>query len=185
MKNIESLVLKPYSFFGFKISSLSQVKKERILFMGLLMSLLLPLEVAAAIVAWETNGQVFSAFLLAACLGVNIYALIFMQFRFWPNIIVITLFGLLLIWYEVPLAIRMHYVSAEAANIVSWAYSEKVKTGSYPKDLSSYIYVHPEYAEYIRDYGSASDSFVVTYSISSREVSHAYTSERGWSYYPD
>lgn len=163
-----------------------KTKKDRILFTVLFLLALLPLEIAASIVAWETIGEITSGLLIIACIGFNLLAFFFSFRYFWPSIIAMLSFGLAIIWYQVTLVVRMHYVGAEAANIVHWAYSEKLKTGSFPPDLSGYVFLRPEYKKYIQRYEvKDKDRFSVDYYIETPTTPHGYGTEGGWSYYPD
>jgi hypothetical protein len=186
MDNIMPSILKNYPITqGSFIGTTKQVKKERFLALIILIAILWPLDIIASMVAWETAGEVASMYLIMLCICINIIGFLCLLLHFWSSVMVMVIFQLMLIGGQIFLAFRMHYVKAEAANIVSWAYSEKVKTGNYPKDLSNYVFLHPGYEKYIQDYGSSKDSFAVLYFITSPNVSHYYGSEKGWGYYPD
>jgi hypothetical protein len=188
MRNVASSILNHYPILGTsKIASESQIRKERLLSVGILFLILFPLEITAGIVAWETEGEGLRAIYILACIAVNTIAITLALTQVYlTSIIMMVAFGLLLIWHQVPLTIRMHYVGAEAANIVSWAYSERLKTGKFPENLSGYVYLHPGYAKYIQIYEAFdNDNFRVVYYVSSTDVSRQYSSEGGWYYYPD
>ena len=129
-----------------------KLKRDRIIFTLLLLLALLPLEITASIVARETYGEVTSGFLLMGCIGLNIFALALCVAHFWSGIIVMLSFGLLIIWWQIGLVLRMYNVGNEATNIVHWVYSERIKTGDFPKDLSEYVFLRPECKEYIQNY---------------------------------
>jgi hypothetical protein len=186
MDNIMPSILKNYPItHGSFLGSTKQIKKERILALIMLSAILWPLDIIAVAAALETKGGVPMVFLMTTLLVINFIGFLCLLLHFWSSMMVMVILQLMLIWGQISLVFRMHYVKAEAANIVSWAYSEKVKTGNYPKDLSNYVFLHPGYEKYIQDYGSSKDSFAVLYFITSPNVSHYYGSEKGWGYYPD
>jgi hypothetical protein len=186
MESINPSILKNYPITHRSLTGATkQVKKERILALFILIAILWPLDIIASMVAFETAGEVASYYLIMGCIFINFIGFLCLLLHFWSSVVVMVIFQLMLIGGQIFLAFRMHYVKAEAANIVSWVYSEKVKTGSYPKDLSNYVFLRPEYKKYIQDYGSSDNNFAILYYITSRNVSHHYDSEEGWGYYPD
>ena len=167
-------------------SSRKVSNKDKIAFAGALLLILVPLEIAASKAAYETLGAVTSMFLVIICIGFNFVALFAALLRFWLSMIAMTAFGLIVIWYQVTLVNRMHQVGAEASNIVTWAYSERLKTGSFPKDLSDYSFLRPECRKYIQSYDLLNkDRFSVVYYVGTTSTSHWYDSNDGWHYYPD
>jgi hypothetical protein len=186
MDNIMPSILKNYPItHGSFLGSTKQIKKERILALIMLSAILWPLDIIAVAAALETKGGVPMVFLMTTLLVINFIGFLCLLLHFWSSMMVMVILQLMLIWGQISLVFRMHYVKAEAANIVSWAYSERVKTGSYPKDLSNYVFLHPKYKECMQSYGSDEEGFTVIYYISSPNVSHYYTSGKGWGYYPD
>ena len=163
-----------------------KINKDRAISVGLLLLILFPIEVVALETAWETLGEVRSGFLLIGCIILNSFALFFSFVRFWPSIFLMSFLGIWIIWHQLILVVRLHYVGAEAANIVCWVYTERLKTGMFPDNLNDYNFTYPKYKQYIYDYKLFDKNhFRLTYYVGVSTTLHGYDSEGGWSYYPD
>jgi hypothetical protein len=164
------------------------VKNERCRFAVAVLAILLPLEIAACAVATETIGTVNGCYLFFACVAFNAVACFFAVVWFWRWMIAIISFGLVIIWWQVNLAFRMDRMASEAANIVSWAYSERVKTGAYPEALESgYTFLCSDCKGDITYTNlKSSDSFELTYHIASKSSYHWFRSSvSSWGYCDD
>ena len=162
--------------------------KDRIRLALLLLVVLLPIEIAGCAASYETLGEADSFMLICVCLLLNTFGFILCLARFWPSAVSMITFGLLFTGYQTFLVARMHIVATEAANIVGWAYSQKLKTGSYPEDLADYNFLDPDcvkFVDYVKFIDQNDEQFSVTYYVGTRSTRHWYNQQNGWSYYPD
>jgi hypothetical protein len=150
--------------------------------------ILLPLEIAACLFAYETFGEVDVALAFFVSLFFNLLAnWVCYYISFSSGIFIALSFGILFVSYQAVLGVRLYFLNLEAHNIVSWAYSEKEKTGSFPKDLTGYVLLYPSYQEYLQGYDTdGADHMSVYYYVGTEGTSHYYDTQRGgWGYYPD
>jgi len=160
-------------------------KIETILF-ALLITLLILLEVAFALLAYFTLGEVISSlYILPISLNL-LFVLLFFRRRH-VAVIGMIILALLLIPVQVVLGIEMARVQVEAARIVTYVYGYRDQTGRYPANLSEYVFHDPEmrphFGAYQRD--GEPPGFVLYYWAGSATNSYWYSSHTGWGYYPD
>ena len=62
-----------------------------------------------------------------------------------------------------------------------------MQTGAYPPDLSGYTFANPALQPYFHEYqpDAHGTGFVLSYYVGTPSTSHTFSSEDGWSYYPD
>ncbi len=161
-------------------------KTETILFV-LLTSLLVLVEVACALLAYFTLGEVMSSFYLLP-ISLNLFfALLFFRQHRRAAVAGIVVLALLIIPVQIILGIEVARVQAEAAHIVTYVYSYRDETGQYPMNLSEYVFhdpvLRPHFGTYQRD--SSPAGFVLYYWAGSATNSYWYSSHTGWGYYPD
>ena len=161
-------------------------KTETILF-ALLLSLLILVEVACALLAYFTLGEVMSAFYIVMISLLNLFcALLFFRHRRAAIVGVVSL-ALLIIPVQIALGIEVARVQVEAAHIVTYVYAYHDQTGQYPANLDAYTFHDPalrsRFGTYQRD--SAPAGFVLYYWAGSATNSYWYSSHTGWGYYPD
>jgi hypothetical protein len=149
--------------------------------------ILLSLEIAACLFVYETIGEVtvVLAFLMTLLFNVLAVSIYFASSQ--TGIFVALSFGILFVGHQAVLGVRLYFLNLEAQNIVSWAYSEKEKTGSFPKNLTGYVLLYPSYQEYLQGYDTdGADHMSVYYYVGTEGTSHYYDTRRGgWGYYPD
>ena len=160
-------------------------KVEVFLFL-LLVGVLVPLEVLCARLTFETLGEVTSLLYFTA-VGLN---LIFIVLAFRSRSLAalgVVLLALAIIPYQLYLGDRLFRVQAEASRIVTYAYEEKIATGDYPATLANYAFHDPDMEPFIQSYRVEQDGsgFSLYYRVGTENTSHSYTSQTGWSYYPD
>lgn len=161
-------------------------KTETILF-ALLLSLLILVEVACALLAYFTLGEVMSSlYILPISLNL-LFVLLFFRQHCRAAIVGIVTLGLLVIPMQAALGIEVARVQVEAAHIVTYVYGYRDQTGQYPANLSEYIFhdpaLRPHFGAYQRD--SMPAGFVLYYWAGSATNSYWYSSHTGWGYYPD
>jgi hypothetical protein len=160
-------------------------KTETILFV-LLLSLLILIEVACALLAYFTLGEVMSSFYLLP-IGLNLFFVLLFFRRRRVAVVGMIVLALLLVPVQVVLGIEVVRVQAEAARIVTYVYGYRDQTGHYPADLNEYVFhdleVRSHFGSYQRD--SAPPGFVLYYWAGSATNSYWYSSHSGWGYYPD
>jgi hypothetical protein len=149
---------------------------------------LISLEVDACYLAYETIG-VWTPYFLAWLSRFANYALLgFFCYRQRRGVLLGLLYLGLIYSYIAPLSIRWYYVDREAKQIISWAESEKARTGNYPEDLSGYVFRNPGNKEYIQYFANSYRSnfiFVINYTVSALSANHHYDSGYGWYYQVD
>ena len=160
-------------------------KTETILF-ALLLSLLILVEVACALLAYFTLGEVMSSFyFLPISLNLLFVLLFFRQRR--VAIVGMVILALLIIPVQVVLGIEVARVQVEAAHIVTYVYGYRDETGHYPANLHEYVFHDPEVRQHFGTYQRDSTplGFVLYYWAGSATNSYWYSSHTGWGYYPD
>ncbi len=160
-------------------------RTETILF-AFLISLLIVIEIACALLAYFTLGEVMSScYLLPISLNLLFVLLFFRRRR--VAVVGVIILALLLIPVQIVLGIEVVRVQAEAARLVTYVYGYRDQTGHYPANLDEYIFHDPEvrshFGVYQRD--SAPPGFVLYYWAGSATNSYWYSSHTGWGYYPD
>jgi hypothetical protein len=161
--------------------------KSEILPFILLTGALIPLEFLCALLAYETLGEITSGIYFIGIIGINLL-LIVLAFRYLTvSALGVVGLALLIIPYQIMLGNRLMRVQAETTRIVSFAYEQKAKSGTFPSDLSGYAFYDVEMKPYIQSYelGEVNKQFTVFYRIGTESSSHSYSSKDGWGYYPD
>lgn len=160
-------------------------KPERWIF-GMLMVVLVPLEVACGLLAYETLGEITSALYLIAT-GVNLLFVLLAIRHPTAAAAGALILGLLIIPYQAILGDRLVRVQGEAARIVGYAYEERLAEGGFPADLTDYAFHDPAMRPYIQSYRSdeTGGRFSLCFRVGTVSTSHCYTPELGWTYYPD
>lgn len=153
----------------------------------LLLSVLLPMEILCAFLAYETLGEIVSHLYLMAIVLWHVPLLVVALRR--PAIATIgaIVLALLIIPYQMVLGHRLMQVQAETTQIVTYLYEQKAQTGTYPTDLSDYAFENAATEAYIQQYqpDETGETFTVFYWVGTETTSHWYSSETGWGYYPD
>ncbi len=161
-------------------------RTETILFM-LLMAILVPLELLCASLAFHTLGEVTSRFYFIL-VGLNL-AFVILALRRWTAAAAIgaVVLAMAVLPYQLMLGDRLLRVQAEAAQIVSYAYEQKIATGQYPADLRGYEFHDPEMKPLIQEYrrDGTVGGFILAYRVGTESTSHLYSPQNGWTYYPD
>jgi hypothetical protein len=163
-----------------------KTKTENFLFV-LLLALLIPLELLCARLAYETLGEIISAFYFLSIIGLNLlFIILAFRYRAAAALGAVGL-ALLIIPYQIILGDRLIRVQAEASQIVSYVYEQKIQNGVFPSDLSCYIFHDPTMKTYIQNYqlDEVGKQFKVFYRVGTESTSHWYSSDTGWGYYPD
>lgn len=152
----------------------------------ILILILIPLEIIAALLAYETIGEIVSAFFFLLIL-INIPLLFIARISPKGVSIISLLIAIALVPYQLILAHRLYKIQSEATLIVTHIYETKIATGNYPTDLSTYKFNDPNTAPYIQryQYYPKQDAFILTFYVSTPNTSHWFDSRTGWGYYPD
>jgi hypothetical protein len=151
----------------------------------LALAILVPLEILAGHLAYETLGELDSAFLLMAVF-LNLPIALLALWRPLPGAVAGLVLGLLLIPEQVILGRRLVEVQREATAIVTYAYEVRAATGRFPEMLDGYAPIDERNLRQIQDYRVLEGGdFVVRYFVGTRYTSHWYSSATGWGYYPD
>jgi hypothetical protein len=160
-------------------------KTETILF-AFLMTLLILVEVAGALLAYFTMGEVMSSFYLVPISLNLLFVLLFFRHRRAAVVGAIGL-ALLLVPVQVVLGIEVARVQVEATRIVTYVYGYRDQIGHYPANLGEYVFHDPEVRQHFGAYqrDSAPPGFVLYYWAGSATNSYWYSSHTGWGYYPD
>lgn len=148
--------------------------------------LLILVEVACALLAYFTLGEVMSAFYILP-ISLNLFFVLLFFRRRRTAIVGIVILALLLIPVQVALGIEVARVQVEATHIVTYVYSYRDQMGQYPANLDAYTFRDPDmrshFGTYQRD--STPAGFVLYYWAGSATNSYWYSSHTGWGYYPD
>jgi hypothetical protein len=163
------------------------MKKAEWLPLALLFGTLVALEAVSAWLSWHTLGDIPSAlYWLALALNVPVACLAW--FHRPAAALVSVALALAIVPYQFALGHRWLRVQAEAANVVAYAYEQKLATGQYPADLSGYTFRDPSARPFIQGYSAGPrvpGGFQVTYCVGTPSTSHWYSPATGWGYYPD
>jgi len=168
-----------------KNQSLITPPKVRIV-VGLLFVCVVPIEVLCALLAYETLGEIDSAFyFMTIALNIPFFILAWKK-PFAGAIACVALAGLI-IPYQAYLGKRMIDVQAEATHMVAYVYSVKAETGEFPSNLIGYSYANSNTSRFFQRYNRfrGKARFAITYRIGKEGTSHWYDSKTGWGYYPD
>ena len=155
--------------------------------LALLLVVLVPVELICAAAAYETIGEVASAFYwFIIILGNGVVLVVALGSRAIAGTLAL-LVGLMIIPYQVVLMDRLSRIQTEAARIVAYAYETRLRTGAYPADLTGYTYADPPMRKFIQHYERSSwnGGFQLTYFVGTETASHWYSPDEGWMYYPD
>ncbi len=161
--------------------------RTEILLFALLMGVLIPLELLCALLAYETLGEITSYIYFMGIVGLNsLFIILAFRYRAAAALSAVLL-ALLIIPYQVILGQRLLRVQAEATHIVAFVFEQKVQSGAFPSDLSSYAFHDAEMKAYIKSYqlDEVREQFTVFYRVGTESTSHWYSSQNGWGYYPD
>jgi hypothetical protein len=85
---------------------------------------------------------------------------------------------------QVVLSRRLSRLRQEVLSIVAFANERKSSTGHFPSDLSGYRFQAWDLTDHLR-YRPQTDAFRVDYWVVQPGISHWYSTETGWGYYPD
>ena len=161
-------------------------KTETLLFV-LLLALLILVEVACALLAYFTLGEVLSSFYMVLIVPNLLFALLFFRHHRRAAVAGIVVLALLIIPVQLVLGLEVARVQVEAAHIVTYIYHYRDQAGQYPTNLSEYVFhdpaLRPHFGTYQRD--SSPAGFVLYYWAGSATNSYWYSSHTGWGYYPD
>lgn len=158
--------------------------KGRAIFL-ILLCVLVALELISAALAFETLGEVFRTYYLAA-IALNIL-FVFLAFRYLRVATAgAVVLALLIIPYQFWLGFRLWQLQNEAAAIVTYVYEQRLATEEYPAALDGYSFSNASLASHFRYQVDASDcEFRIDYHVGTSNTSHSYCPAFGWSYYPD
>lgn len=166
---------------------MARIRKETIIVFVLLLGVLIPLELFCAVLAYETIGEITSSLYVIGVIGLNLlFIVLAFRYRTVAALGVVVL-ALLVIPYQVVLGQRLLRVQAEVTHIVSYAYEQRIMSGEFPSDLSSYAFHDIAMEVYIQRYqiDQTHEQFTVFYRVGTESTSHWYSSADGWGYYPD
>jgi hypothetical protein len=153
----------------------------------LLMCILVPVEVACALLSYHTLGET-APFWYFAGIALNlVFAFIALANPRLAGMAAIVL-ALVIVPYQLVMGDRLLRLQAESARIVTFAYEEKAKTGKFPADLSAYQFADPEVKRFIQTYEAGpkvQGEFLLSYRVGSKSTSHWYSPATGWGYHPD
>lgn len=151
----------------------------------LVLAILVPLEILAGRLAYETLGELDSAFLLMA-VGLNLPIALLALWKPLPSAVAGVILGLLLIPEQVILGQRLVKVQREVTAIVGYAYNVRAATGRFPENLDGYTPRDEANLRWVQAYRLLeSGDFMVLYRVGTPNTSHWYSSAGGWGYYPD
>lgn len=158
--------------------------KGRTIFLVLL-CVLVALELVSAALAFETLGEVFRTYYLAA-VALNIL-FVFLAFRYLRAATAgAVVLALLIIPYQFWLGFRLWQLQNEAAAIVTHVYEQRLTLQEYPASLDGYTFDNASLASHFRYQTDVQDcEFHVDYYVGTPNTSHSYCPSFGWSYYPD
>jgi hypothetical protein len=164
----------------------TDLKKGETLLFGLLMLVLIPIELLCAYLAYETIGEVVSVIYFLA-VGINLVFIVLAVRNRTLAALGAVVLGLVIIPYQLVLGQRLIRVQAEAANVVSYVYEQRLASGEYPADLSNYEFHDSAMASYVQSYrpDETRGGFVLAYRVGTETTSHTYSPQDGWSYYAD
>lgn len=151
----------------------------------ILLILFVALELIAAVLAFETMGEVMVALYLWV-IGLNLL-FVAVSFRYARAATIgATVLMLLLVPYQFWLGHRLWQLQNEAAEVVAYVYEYRLAAGEYPANLDSYTFENAALAPYFRYSTNGEDcEFHVDYFVGLPGTSHSYCPAFGWSYYPD
>lgn len=92
--------------------------------------------------------------------------------------------GGLLLWqcYQHRRWLSLH---EDVLGVIQHVTEERRRQGTYPENLDTYQFIHPEFSEHF-DYGrSERDTFALRYFLNNPSISYWYHPETGFGYYPD
>lgn len=163
------------------------MRKTEVLLFALLLTALLPLEVACAFLSHYTLGEMgqFVSF-VAFSSNLPFVALAWRERA--AAALGVALIGILLIPYQVFLGARLVRVREEAARVVTYAYEHKARTGAFPPDLRGYRFHDAGVARFIQGYEAGDDvrgGMRLVFRVGTPTTSHWYSPDGGWGYYPD
>jgi hypothetical protein len=143
-------------------------------------------ELVCAQLAYETLGEVDRG-IYWMVIALNLPLLVLALWRMPAAGVGVLILALIIVPYQVVLADRLWRVQNEAAQIVHYVQQERLANGSYPADLSGYVYRDPDMARYIQAYQLSAErgGFLLTYRVGTVNTSHSYSPRHGWQYYPD
>lgn len=151
----------------------------------LVLAILVPLEILAGRLAYETLGEINEALLLLAVV-LNVPIALLALWKPLPGALVGVALGLLLIPQQVVLGQRLVKVQREVSAIVGWAYNVRAETGEFPENLDGYEPRDEANLRWVQAYWLLeSGEFMVFYRVGTENTSHWYSSAGGWGYYPD
>lgn len=79
--------------------------------------------------------------------------------------------------------LRYVALEREVRGIIAHVEEYKAANGHYPEDLSAYAFRRSEFRDHLTYDGY--DEFMIYYWVVQRGISHWYSSQTGWGYYPD
>jgi hypothetical protein len=151
----------------------------------LALSVVLPIEVGACVIAYYTIGAIISVLILLSLLANIVFLVISIAFPR-TGLVAMALVAVLVVAPQIGLAVRMLHTHNEAQRIIGWAQTERLRTGTYPSSLDSYTFACPEHRKYLRYHRwRDQDVFEVVYYIGTPNTGHRYSSNNGWVYIDD
>jgi hypothetical protein len=162
------------------------MKNHDLVLFGLLLAVILPLEVMAAFLAYETLGEIWSGLYFLSMILNAAFLIAAFRSRLIATLGVMAL-ALAIVPYQLYLGYRFIRVQQEAARIVAFAYEHKLAHGEFPADLAGYTYHDIETKPFIQEYRleDDGDEFMLAYRVGTENTSHTYSPSNGWGYYPD
>ena len=152
----------------------------------LLMLVLVPIELACAYLAYETIGEIVSGLYFIAVIINLVFIVVAIRFPRAAALGAVAL-ALAIIPFQLVLGRRLLRVQTEASQIVAYVYEQRLATGEYPADLADYEYRDPTTRKYIQRYAADESvgDFRLAFRVGTKNTSHTYSPDVGWSYYPD
>jgi hypothetical protein len=148
--------------------------------------LIVPVEWLCATAALETQGEVNQAALMVL-VAANVLPIAF--FKWFPRAAFSALLslGLLIIPYQVTLMDRLIRLNFEMMRLVDSRTRLRLEGRSIPVALDDFRFSNSGLRKFVYHYDVAPDgkSFSVYYFVVQPGITHSYSSDSGWSYYPD
>jgi hypothetical protein len=175
------------------------LQKKDLVYFGILLAILIPLEFYAAHLAFETLSELASGFyyfiIIFNLLPIGLF---FLERRTVAMILCVGL-AAFIIPYQLYLGYIHSNLKEEAANITNYVYDYKLEKGVYPKTIANYKFKYPELKQHFR-YSTRTkkfqgdkltwiddpQGFQLSYYVGTTSTSHFYNPKlKQWGYYPD
>jgi len=153
---------------------------------GALMVILISIEILCVLLSYYTAGDVFQEILVLAMLLNILPIVLYVRRSMVLAVVVAMIIGAMIVPLQIVDGIGLMHVREEAAGVVAYVYQIRVQTGSFPRTLAGYRFIHPGSAS-VMHYTFEGDrgSFTVAYRVPGNPSDYWYRPEDGWQYYSD